>query len=230
MRLAATGPVPRVIDQAGGDVAVRGNDGQVKSRDLNPAGRGLRTARLASSARATGDSMAVSSLPSLSRRRWRRDRWPGSRGSGGPEFLAWSAWASGASNGGSPSGGAAERVPASPGRLDAIGAGDRRLDAVTVCGQAAQQVGAVDQALGDHVDHQALLLHLAAHHHELGAEHDAAKALEHRRPHHQIGDPGLVLDGDEDDPARGAGALADQDQAGDLDPAAVVDLGQARRP
>ena len=94
-------------------------------------------------------------------------------------------------------------------------------------GQAAQQVGAVDQRFGDDVDHQALFLHLAAHRHELGAEHDPAKALEHRRPHHQIGDPALVLDGDEDDAARGARPLADQDQAGDLDPAAVVDRGQA---
>ena len=34
---------------------------------------------------------------------------PGSRGSGGPEFLAWSAWASGASNGGAELPGVASR-------------------------------------------------------------------------------------------------------------------------
>lgn len=47
----------------------------------------------------------------------------------------------------------------------------------------------------------------------------AAEAFEGFGPDDEIGDAGLVFEGDEDDAAGGAGALADEDDAGDGDPA-----------
>ena len=51
--------------------------------------------------------------------------------------------------------------PASPAgiarRFDAIGTRDGRLEGLVGCGEAAQQVGTIDQRIGDDMDHQALL-------------------------------------------------------------------------
>src|SRR5207248_3895098 len=54
-----------------------------------------------------------------------------------------------------------------------------------------------------------------------GAERGAAEAFEHRRPDDQVGDTGLVLDGDEDDAVGATRALADQDEPGDREAAAA---------
>src|SRR4051794_3197309 len=57
----------------------------------------------------------------------------------------------------------------------------------------------VAQLLGDDVDHAFLALQRAAAIQEGGAEGGAAEAFEDIGPDDQIGDPGLVLDRDEDD-------------------------------
>src|SRR5437773_357830 len=65
------------------------------------------------------------------------------------------------------------------------------------------------------MDDALLALQAATAIEEGGAERGAAKALEDRRPDDQIGDPGLVLERDEDDAVGAAGALPDQDEPGD---------------
>src|SRR5437763_12155745 len=52
-----------------------------------------------------------------------------------------------------------------------------------------------------------------------GAERGAAEAFEDRRPDDQVGDAGLVLDGDKDDAIGAARALTDQDETGDRESA-----------
>src|SRR6202163_1031216 len=68
----------------------------------------------------------------------------------------------------------------------------------------------------------ALALRAAGHGGEPGAEHDRAKPLEDLRPDDRIGNVGLVLQRHEDDAARRARSLADEDQPGDGDAAAVL--------
>ena len=68
----------------------------------------------------------------------------------------------------------------------------------------------VNEPMGDEVDHLALSLNTSAHSDNAGAHHDAAEFLEHLRPDHQVGDPGLVLQGDEHHAFGAAGALTDE--------------------
>ena len=63
-------------------------------------------------------------------------------------------------------------------------------------------------------------LHPAGHLDETGAQDEGAVAFEDLRPDDDVGGAGLVLDGHEDDALGRAGPLADQDEAGDRDPAA----------
>jgi len=65
------------------------------------------------------------------------------------------------------------------------------------------------------MDHPLLALQFARAAQQSGAECGPAEALEDGRPDDQIGDPGLVLDGDEDDAVSAAGALPDQHDPGD---------------
>ncbi|WP_159718968.1 hypothetical protein [Geminicoccus flavidas] len=66
------------------------------------------------------------------------------------------------------------------------------------------------QLLGHQVDDLALLLYPAQDLKHPAAKDDAAIALEHRQPHHQAGDAVLILDGEEQNAAGRAQALADQ--------------------
>ena len=86
-------------------------------------------------------------------------------------------------------------------------------------GQLGRQIG---ELMGDEMDDLALALDAAAHGDHAGAQHDAAVFLEHLRPDHQVGDAGLVLDRDEHDALGDAGPLADQHEAGRLQPAPVA--------
>src|SRR5260370_24376066 len=65
------------------------------------------------------------------------------------------------------------------------------------------------------MDDALLALQAAAAIEEGGAERGAAEAFEDGGPDDQIGDPGLVFEGDEDDAVGAARALPDQDEPGD---------------
>src|SRR4029077_13369533 len=65
------------------------------------------------------------------------------------------------------------------------------------------------------VDDALLTLQAAAAIKEGGAERGAAEAFEDSRPDDQIGDPGLVLESNEDDAVGAAGALPNEDEPGD---------------
>ncbi len=73
------------------------------------------------------------------------------------------------------------------------------------------------------MDHLTFALQLAAAGDHAGGEHEAALLFEHRGPQDEVGVAGFVLDGDEQHAAGAAGALAHEDDAGDLYPAAVAD-------
>ena len=73
----------------------------------------------------------------------------------------------------------------------------------------------IAQILGDEMDDALLALQAAAAIKERGAERGAAEAFEDGGPDDQIGDPGLVLERDEDDAVGAAGTLPDQDEPGD---------------
>src|SRR5580658_2574795 len=74
--------------------------------------------------------------------------------------------------------------------------------------ELAEQRREIDEALGDDMDHLAFALHAALAFDELRAHDDAAITLEDAAPHHDVGDPSLVLERHEDDAAGGAGLLA----------------------
>src|SRR5436309_987551 len=65
------------------------------------------------------------------------------------------------------------------------------------------------------MDHAGFMLERTAYGDVARAEDDGAKTLESFRPHNDIGNGGLVLDGHEDDAACRSGSLANSDQAGD---------------
>ena len=71
----------------------------------------------------------------------------------------------------------------------------------------------INEPMRDEVDHLALSLDASAHGDHAGAHHDAAEFLEHLRPDHQVGDPGLVLQGDEHHALGAAGPLPNEDEA-----------------
>src|SRR5512146_2960865 len=79
---------------------------------------------------------------------------------------------------------------------------------VLALANAAQQLGEIMQFLDDQMDDLALALDAAFDRNHPRREDDAAIALVDFRPDHEIGDAGLVLDGDEDDAAGCAGPLA----------------------
>ena len=94
-------------------------------------------------------------------------------------------------------------------------AGRRRCVHPSALTQSVEPRRHVAQILGDEVDDALLALQAAAAIEEGGAERGAAEAFEDSRPDDQVGDPGLVLEGDEDDAVGAARALPDQDEPGD---------------
>src|SRR5207302_738768 len=99
-------------------------------------------------------------------------------------------------------------------RKGRLAGGRERAVAGTVA-QGTQTRRHIAQILGDDVDDALLALQAAAAIEKGGAERGAAKAFEDRRPDDQIGDPGLVLERDENDAVGAARALPDQDEPGD---------------
>src|SRR6516162_4687105 len=82
-----------------------------------------------------------------------------------------------------------------------------------VAAELAQDVeprGQIGEPLGDDVDHILFALQFAGTAEQSGAEGGATEAFEDRRPQDQVGDPGLVLDGDEDHALGAARTLPDQ--------------------
>ena len=84
------------------------------------------------------------------------------------------------------------------------------------------------EPVGDDMDDVALALDGAVDGDHRRRHHDPALRLELALPQDDVGDSGLVLDGDEGDVAL-ARPLADQDQAGDQDLRAVLDARPDRR-
>ena len=91
----------------------------------------------------------------------------------------------------------------------------------------AQEEGFVLDAVGDDVDDVAFLLDLTDDTDHRRRQDDAPELLVEALPDDDVGDAALVLDRDEGDIA-GAGPLADEDDAGEADPAAVPDPLQRR--
>ena len=83
----------------------------------------------------------------------------------------------------------------------------------------------VFQPLGDDVDHVAIGVTLddAVDRHQPRAHHDLALLPEHVGPDDEVGDPGLVLERDEDDALGASRPLADQHQAGNRQALAIAD-------
>jgi hypothetical protein len=92
--------------------------------------------------------------------------------------------------------------------------------ALADCGKFGGQIG---QLVCDEMDDFALALDAALHGDHAGGEDDAAPALVERRPDHQVGDAGLVLDGDEHDALGGSRLLAHQHQTGGGQPFVVLE-------
>ena len=69
----------------------------------------------------------------------------------------------------------------------------------------------VRQMIGHEMDDVALALDAALHGDHAGRENDATLAFIKRRPDHQVGDAGLVLDGDKHDALRRPWLLTHQD-------------------
>ena len=84
----------------------------------------------------------------------------------------------------------------------------------TVCEHRRQ----ILEPVGDDVDDLAFALHDAPDADHRRRHDDPPLRLEAALPDDDVGDAGLVLDGEEGDVAR-AGPLADEDDPGDLDPA-----------
>src|SRR5205085_7648774 len=83
----------------------------------------------------------------------------------------------------------------------------------SIAGVVAQSIEArshVLEPVGDDMDDAFLALQFAGAAQESGAERGAAKAFEDGGPDDQVGDAGLVLDGDEDDAVGAARTLPDQ--------------------
>ncbi len=89
-----------------------------------------------------------------------------------------------------------------------------------------QQRRPIVHAFGDDMDHAAFALHRPIDGHQPPADHFGAEALEQFRPHHDIGDAGLVLQRHEDDARRRARALPHQHQPRHARARAVAQAGQ----
>ena len=88
-----------------------------------------------------------------------------------------------------------------------------------------QHVAVILDPAGDDVDDVAVLVALddSVDGHQPRPHHDLALLFEHVGPDDEVGDSGLVLNGDEDDPLGASRPLADQDQPGDRQALAVAD-------
>jgi hypothetical protein len=85
--------------------------------------------------------------------------------------------------------------------------------------QSGQQRGNILDPLGDQMGDRAIALDPAGHAHEPPGDHRLAKGLVDLLPDHDIGCAGLVLQSEENDARRRAGALPGDDKAGDCDAA-----------
>ena len=72
-------------------------------------------------------------------------------------------------------------------------------------------------------------LNAALHHQDTRTHHDWPKAFEHVRPDNQIGDAGLVLNGDETDPAGRTRALTHQYDTCRLNPCTIWQMARLLR-
>jgi len=84
------------------------------------------------------------------------------------------------------------------------------------------------QPLCLHREHTVLMLQHAFNEQERLADHGHAVAIEQIGADDDVGDPGFVLEGEEDKPLGGAGPLARDDHAGDTHPASVARLREIR--
>ena len=93
------------------------------------------------------------------------------------------------------------------------------LRATVVAGEppVLQLDGEIDETLGDDMDDEAFALQPPANGEELAGHHHPPVLCQHLRPDDDIGDAGLVLEGDEDDALGGAGHLPHENEAGDGD-------------
>ena len=80
----------------------------------------------------------------------------------------------------------------------------------------------IGKMVRDEMDHLAFALDAAVHRHHAGREDDLPVIFEHFRPDDEIGDSGLIFDGDEHDALGGSRHLPDQHHAGSLEPAAIA--------
>src|SRR6266850_1070079 len=81
--------------------------------------------------------------------------------------------------------------------------------------QMADQRGIVREMLRDQMSDLAFPFQNSFHAEQAGGQQRAALLLRNASPHHHVDLAGLVLEGDENDAARGAGPLPAGDQAGD---------------
>ncbi|MPL91562.1 hypothetical protein SDC9_37637 [bioreactor metagenome] len=111
----------------------------------------------------------------------------------------------------------ARRHAAGAGGVVRLGPGqpDHGVERMAKRGQPRRQV--LDR-LGDQVHDAALALEPAAHPQQPPADHRAAEAGIDGAPDHHIRGAGLVLEGEEDHPRGGAGALSGDDEAAHRDP------------
>ena len=94
--------------------------------------------------------------------------------------------------------------------------------AVVPVAYASELGGQVGQMVGDEMDDVALALDATLYRDHASREDDAALAFVQRRPDHQVGYAGLVLDCDEHDALGGSRFLTHKHQAGGRQPFAVT--------
>jgi hypothetical protein len=87
--------------------------------------------------------------------------------------------------------------------------------------QAAEQGRKIDQALGHQMDDRAFALDLPEDAEQAGAEQFAALLLDQPGVHDDIGQPGFIFEGDENNAAGGTRPLAAGDDSGSAHELAV---------
>ena len=112
-----------------------------------------------------------------------------------------------------PLGGSSRGSGLPPACVDFVAASMRQGNSRVAAADGGQLGRKINEPMRDEVDHLALSLDASAHGDHAGAHHDAAKLLEHLRPDHQVGDAGLVLQGDEHHALGAAGPLPNKDEA-----------------
>jgi hypothetical protein len=75
-----------------------------------------------------------------------------------------------------------------------------------------QQIGIIDNLIGNHMRDRAFALQFAAHMQEPSGHHLFAELLKDLRPDHNIRNGRIILKGQKDNPARGPRPLARDDQ------------------